>query len=337
MSQPSTLLPLDALRAAFGDAFQQNASLAGHTTAHAGGPADALIAVHSAGELEQAVRRLWELDAPFVILGYGSNVLVSDRGLRCVAVLNRARAVEFHPGSDAAGDAPFVQAESGALISAIARLAALRGLGGFEWAATVPGTLGGAVYGNAGAFGGDMNGSLLLAEILHPHGKEVWPVERMQYSYRSSELKRSRVPAAILAARIRLERSDQGSVQAKMEDFSARRRRTQPPGASLGSMFKNPPGDYAGRLIEAAGLKGARVGAAEISPVHANFFVNHGGASASDIGRLIHLARETVASRFGVRLELEIELLGDWSTVLEDAAAGLEPGRVAKAQEKDER
>ncbi len=145
--------------------------------------------------------------------------------------------------------------------------------------------MGGAIYGNAGAYGGDMNGSLLLAEILHPTGKELWSVERMQYQYRSSLLKRERTASAvILAARLKLERSSPGSVQEKMEAFSARRRSTQPPGASMGSMFKNPPGDYAGRLIEAAGLKGTRIGDAEISTVHANFFVNHGKASAADIG-----------------------------------------------------
>lgn len=313
MIQPSNSLPLDALRAAFGDALQVNASMAAHTTARVGGPAEALIAVSSAADLEQAARRLWELDVPFFILGYGSNVLVSDQGLRGVVLLNRARALQIHAGSQTDEVPPSVLAESGALIGTIARQAALQGLSGFEWAATVPGTLGGAIYGNAGAYGGDMSTSLILAEILHPHGKEVWPVERMQYTYRSSQLKRSRLPAVILTAQLKLERSQPGVVQARMDEFSTRRRRTQPPGASLGSMFKNPPGDYAGRLIEAAGLKGARVGEAEISAIHANFFINHSGASATDIGRLIRLARETVADRFGVWLELEVELLGDWS------------------------
>ncbi len=313
MSLPPNSLPLDALRAAFGDALQVNASMAAHTTARVGGPADALITANSAGDLEHAARRLWELGVPFLVLGYGSNVLVSDQGLRGVVVLNRARAIQIEAGSEETGAAPFVQAESGALIGTIARQAALQGLSGFEWAATVPGTLGGAIYGNAGAYGGDMGTSLVLAEILHPHGKELWSVERMQYTYRSSQLKRSRIPAVILAAQLKLERSRPEQVQAKMEEFSAHRRRTQPPGASLGSMFKNPPGDYAGRLIEAAGLKGARVGEAEISAVHANFFINRGNASATDIGRLIRLARETVADRFGITLELEVELLGDWS------------------------
>jgi UDP-N-acetylmuramate dehydrogenase len=316
-----TSLPLDGLRAAFGDRLQVNASLASCTTARSGGTAAALVTAGSALELEQAARRLWELRVPFTLLGYGSNVLVSDAGLPGVVVLNRARAIKIDPGDAQEGRQPSVWAESGALIGTIARQAAILGLGGFEWAAAVPGTLGGAVYGNAGAYGGDMNGSLALAEILHPTGVETWPVERMQYAYRSSLLKRERKPAVILAAQLKLQRSDPASVQAKMEEFTAHRRRTQPPGASLGSMFKNPPGDYAGRLIEAAGLKGVRAGDAEISPVHANFFINHGGATSTDIGRLIQLARETVARQTGIELELEVELLGDWSGIIERAAS----------------
>ncbi len=314
MSLSSASLPIDALRAAFGDALQENVRLAGHTTARVGGPADAMLAANSAAELEQIACRLWELGVPFYLLGYGSNVLGADSGLRGVVVLNRARSITF----DADSNPPTAWAESGALIGSIARQAGLRGLGGFEWAATVPGTLGGAIYGNAGAFGGDMQHSLLLAEILHPsecsnpEGKERWPVARMQYQYRSSLLKRERRPHVILAGQIRLERGDPQIIQEKMESFSARRRATQPPGASMGSMFKNPSGNYAGRLIEAAGLKGARVGDAEISTAHANFFINHGRASAADIGELIHLARETVADKFGVQLELEVERIGDW-------------------------
>ena len=314
----STSTPIDALRAAFPGILQENASLAGYTTARAGGTADALLVANSASDLEAFSMRLWKMNVPFRVLGYGSNVLVSDSGLREVVMINRARSLII----DAQSQPPMVWAESGALIGTIARQVGLKGLGGFEWAATVPGTLGGAVYGNAGAFGGDMNGSLVLAEILHPTGKELWSAERLQYQYRSSLLKREHIPAVILAARLKLEHSDPQHVQEKMENFSTRRRASQPPGASMGSMFKNPPGDYAGRLIEAAGLKGLRIGGAEISSIHANFFVNHGQASAAEIGQLIHAARETVAEKFGVYLELEVELLGDWSAVQENPNAG---------------
>lgn len=303
-------LPLEALRAAFGSGLQEQASLAGYTTAHAGGPADALLIAKSAGELEQIASRLWDLEVPFRVIGAGSNVLVSDSGLREVVVINRAKSIQV----EVENDPPSVWAESGAHTGTIARQAALKGLVGFEWGATVPGTLGGAVYGNAGAFGGDIASCLVMAEILHPHGKENWPVDRFQYEYRSSILKRERMPAVILAARITLERGEPKAAQEKMSSFSARRRSTQPPGASMGSMFKNPPGDYAGRLIEAAGLKGARFGDAEISPIHANFFINHGNASSAEIGQLIRAARKAVAGQFGIELELEVELLGNWST-----------------------
>jgi UDP-N-acetylmuramate dehydrogenase len=302
---------IQKLREVFGEALQENAVLANYTTAHVGGPADALLPVHTAAELERAVLALWDLGMPFVIIGSGSNLLVSDAGYRGVVVVNRARNIKI----DLHHQPPTVWAESGANIGTIARQVALRGLSGLEWAATVPGTLGGAVFGNAGAHGGDIAANLLLAEILHPiSGKEEWPVDRMQYAYRNSALKR--LPAGqrpvILTARLQLKPADLAEVHARMEQFTNQRRSTQPPGASMGSMFKNPPGDYAGRLIEAAGLKGRRVGGAQISAAHANFFVNDANASAADIGALIALARRTVYESTGIQLELEVELLGDW-------------------------
>jgi UDP-N-acetylmuramate dehydrogenase len=182
-----------------------------------------------------------------------------------------------------------------------------------EWAVSIPGTIGGAVYGNAGAYGADMAQNLVLVEILHrKNGKETWPVEQMDFSYRSSKLKREHPPAVILATRLRLGHSTSAAVQAKMAEYNAQRRRTQPFGASMGSMFKNPAGDYAGHLIEAAGLKGKRIGNVEISDIHANFFINLGQAHASDFYQLILLAQKTVEDKFGVTLALEIELVGDW-------------------------
>ena len=147
-----------------------------------------------------------------------------------------------------------------------------------------------------------------------------WSAQELEFGYRSSRLKSQtsdiRHPTSqrpvVLEAEFELRQSTREECEARAAEFTEKRKRTQPPGASLGSMFKNPPGDYAGRLIEAAGLKGARVGNAEISPVHANFFVNLGGASAKDIYSLICLAREQVRHKFGVTLELEIELVGEW-------------------------
>jgi UDP-N-acetylmuramate dehydrogenase len=303
----SPALPLDLLRATFGQRMQENVPLAPYTSARIGGPADALVTAKSADELAETVSRLWELDVPYLILGGGSNVLVSDRGVRGVVVLNKAKNVRFD-----SGDRPQVHAESGVVFSNLANRVAEKGLSGLEWAATVPGTVGGAVYGNAGAFGGDMAGNLISVELLTESGRETWPVEKMEYGYRTSILKRSTLKFVILAANIRLEHGKKEVVRFKISEFVERRKSTQPPGASMGSMFKNPPGDHAGRLIEAVGLKGTRIGGAEISPVHGNFFVNHGNTRASDIRALIELAQKTVEEKFGVRLELEIELIGDW-------------------------
>ncbi len=187
----------------------------------------------------------------------------------------------------------------------------------------VPGTLGGAVVGNAGAHDGAIAGSLIVAEILHRNAAmklalnqdpiaELWPVERLEYRYRSSLLKSLSGQVVVLAARLQLQRSTLAQAVGAADTFTAYRRRTQPPGATMGSMFKNPPGDYAGRLVEAAGLKGLRRGDAEISTLHANFFVNRGSATAADIYSLIETAHASVKEKFGVSLELEVELVGEW-------------------------
>lgn len=312
-------MPVDTaeqLRQAFPEGLQENAPLAQYTAARIGGPAEFLLTVRSADGLEAAARRLWELQVEFRILGGGSNVLIADAGVSGVVVLNQARAVKFEtePSSRRGVEGePRVWAESGASLGGIARRAAERGMSGLEWAATVPGSVGGAVVGNAGAHGGDTAGSLDRAGILHrEHGRREWGVDELGFGYRTSWLKRNPGQAVVLNGGFRLERSDTESVRAKMAEFNEYRQRTQPTGASLGSMFQNPPGDHAGRLIEAAGLKGARRGEVEISTLHANFFVNRGGGRASDVYALIQLARQTVSERFGVELELEIELVGNW-------------------------
>lgn len=298
---------LTALRERFGEKLQENVVLAPYTSARIGGPADVLVTVSSATELADAVQICWREALPLTLLGGGSNILVSDKGLRGVAILNRAKAVEFRAGAE-----PVIWAESGVVFSNLAHRAAAKGFSGLEWAATVPGTLGGAVYGNAGAFGGDMARDLLRAEVLLEAGRAWWPVDAFGYGYRTSVLKRGEVRAMVLAAEIKLKNSQPAEIKTTIDQFVARRKATQPPGASMGSMFKNPPGDYAGRLIEAAGLKGARIGNVQISPVHGNFFVNEGATSANDVRALIELAQGTVLQKFGVQLELEVELLGEW-------------------------
>jgi UDP-N-acetylmuramate dehydrogenase len=299
--------PIDILYARLGDKVKENVSLAPYTSARIGGPADILITADSADELARTIKLLRKHEMSYLMLGGGSNVLVSDRGVRGVVVLNRAKGVRFH-----SGDQPSVTVESGVIFSNLANRCASKGLAGLEWAATVPGTIGGAVYGNAGAFGGDMEGNLTWAELLTENGREKFTAGQMGYGYRTSILKRGELDAVVLSAELRLENSTKEAVTATIEQFSAHRKATQPPGASMGSMFKNPNGDYAGKLIEAAGLKGTRIGNAQISPVHGNFFINHGATRADDVRALIELVMKTVKEKDGVDLELEVELVGEW-------------------------
>lgn len=308
MQVAAPALPLAALRSAFGERLRENEPLARYTSARIGGQADALLRVASADDLAAAAKALWNLDVPFIVLGGGSNMLISDAGVRELVILNEARKVRFNDS-----DQPSVWAESGAGLGVIARQAAAKGLSGLEWAAGIPGTLGGAVAGNAGAHGGDMSMSLDLAAILHrTAGRQEWSTGDLAYGYRTSWFKQHRNEAVVLSGSLKLAHKPAGEIRAQMDTFLAYRRLTQPPGASMGSMFKNPPGRSAGRLIEAAGLKGKRVGNAQISPLHANFFLNLGEARAADVYALLHEARQTVLEQSGVELELEVELVGEW-------------------------
>jgi len=319
------------LRELFGKRLKFDASIRRYTAAQVGGPVDGLIEIHSLKELEQTVGILWQYQHPFLILGGGSNVLVSDAGVRKIVLINRARQVHF----DELDGQPIVRAESGANFGLVSRLAAARGLSGLEWAAGIPGTVGGAVFGNAGAYGADIAANLLVADILHQTGGwESWDVNRFGFAYRDSVLKRASKASrltyptyphmVIMSAVFQLIRSTPDEVQARIDELVAYRRHTQPPGASMGSMFKNPSGDYAGRLIEAAGLKGYRLGNAKISDLHANFFINLGQANAAEIYELITLARETVFDEFGIKLDLEVELIGDWDIAAGDGTASIE-------------
>ncbi len=300
-------LSLKNLRAALGEQVQENALLAPYTSARIGGPADVLVTVRNADELARVAQICQESNQDYHLLGAGTNLLVSDKGVRGVVILNRARGAEFIEGAE-----KHVWAESGVIISNLARRAAAQGFAGLEWAATIPGTVGGAVYGNAGAFGSDVAHDLMGVEVLTSAGREWWPPQRMEYGYRSSILKRGQARAIILAAKFNLKYGVASEIQSKIEQFNHRRKATQPPGASMGSMFKNPPSDYAGRLIEAAGLKGTRIGNAEISSLHANFFINTSQTRAADIKSLIDLAQSAVKEKFQVTLELEVELIGEW-------------------------
>ena len=295
-------------------AIRLNEPLARYTTARLGGPADVLVEAASAEDLKRLVTAARKWGLPITILGGGANVLVSDAGLRGLVIINKAKRIEFRQSAQ-------VWCESGTVLPTLARECVARGLAGLEWAVGVPGTVGGAVVGNAGAHGRDVAADLLSATILNEANEVVdWPKSDLQFEYRSSRIKRQArsLPVGhparyvVLAATFQLAVADRGELATRADEFNDYRRRTQPSGASLGSMFKNPPGNAAGRLIDQCGLKGTRVGDAEISTVHANFFVNLGQAKASDVKALIDLARQQVLEKFGIELELEIELLGEW-------------------------
>jgi UDP-N-acetylmuramate dehydrogenase len=308
MVMTSAAYLVDVLRLQFGEAVQEHVLLAPYTSARIGGPADILVMVKSATQLRDVIAVLWERGIPYHVLGGGSNILVSDKGVRGVVVLNRAKEVRFE-----SGDQPAVWCEAGVVFSNLANRCASKGFAGLEWAATVPGTIGGAVYGNAGAFGGEISGSLIWAEVLTKRGIEKYSADQMKYAYRSSILKRGDETAIVLSALLRLKNGTKDEVSAKIDEFSERRKAAQPPGASMGSMFKNPAGDHAGRLIETADLKGTRIGNAEISKLHGNFIINHGQTKAEDVRALIRLVQETVAQKMNVQLELEVELVGEWN------------------------
>lgn len=288
---------------------RRDEQLARYTSLHIGGKADLLVVAEDIESLCTVLDLAWQHGVPYRVLGRASNVLVSDGGVRGLVIINRARAIKFLPNA--------VTAESGASFSALARQCIAQGLAGLEWAIGIPGSVGGAVVGNAGAWGGDVASTLLQASLYVPPGEVVeWSADRFQYAYRSSILKHPSMPgeqrAAVLAAGFELRSAELEQLQEKVKQITARRTALQPPGSTCGSIFKNPPGDYAGRLIEAAGLKGHRVGDAEISAVHANFVVNQGSASAAEVMSLIELARNTVDAEFGIPLETEIELIGQW-------------------------
>lgn len=282
--------------------------LAKYTAARLGGPADwVYIARESTEALIEVVSAAWMAGIPTRVLGGGANVLVSDRGFRGLVVINHLDSVAF------AGER--VEASAGASLTTLARRAAARGLTGLEWAASVPGTVGGAVVNNAGAHGADMASNVVSVELIDAvNGRAILAQSDLAYGYRTSSLKaRADRRFVVLSAVLALRQDDPAAVAARIDANIAYRKRTQPPGASLGSIFKNPPGDYAGRLIEACGLKGFTIGGAQISPVHANFFINLGAATAADYRALIEHARAVVAREQGVDLEMEIELVGDWN------------------------
>ena len=271
-----------------------------------GGPADALLEPRTAGEIVTAIEKAAEHDIPVTILGGGTNVLIRDGGVRglTIRLAKALKNVEFN-GNQVAADA-------GVLYPVLANTTAARGLAGLEFATGIPGTVGGAVYMNAGAYGSETVEVLGWADVFRPEAGEVVRMENadLDLSYRHSLL-HERPGWIVLRAGYTLATGDPTKLKARIREFRAQRMNGSPNRPSCGSTFKRPPGDFPGRVIEAAGLKGTRIGQLEVSSVHANYLVNLGGGTAEDALALIALVRETVREKLGVELEAEVRVLGE--------------------------
>jgi UDP-N-acetylmuramate dehydrogenase len=277
-----------------------------HSEYGIGGPADWYLRVRDAAHLARLMQRCHEAGVPVTVIGAGSNSLVLDGGIRGLVVeLPRGRL--RRPSDDV------IELPGGAMMPRAALDCAAQGLGGLEFGIGVPGTCGASVRGNAGAFGTEIKDVLVDCDTLAPDGSEhTFGAAELGFAYRDSRLKRDLAGHVVVAARLRVHEDLPLAVRALTDAIQAERRATQPyDQRSLGSMFTNPPGDHAGRLIDAAGLKGARVGGAEVSLRHANFVINAGGATAADVLALCDLIQRTVAERFGVHLVPEIAILGE--------------------------
>jgi UDP-N-acetylmuramate dehydrogenase len=309
-----------------GVAIRRQVSLAELTTMKVGGPAQYFATVNSVDQLLKLVRWARQIELPYFILGGGSNILISDAGIQGLVIYNRCRQVRVDQAplrcSGPVDERPYLFAESGAAMAGAARTSVHAGLTGLEWAVSVPGTVGGAVVGNAGAHGSEVKDRLENVLLLDEQGDVTeLGVTEMGYAYRDSTLKRRQplqagFKAVVLSANFRLTPGPRAEISARAEQFLGHRRRTQPVEPSLGSTFVNPPGDFAGRLIEAAGLKGASGGGAQISRLHANFIINPGGvgsATASAVWRLIEQVQAVVYQESGIQLTPEVQLVGEWA------------------------
>lgn len=306
---------IEELRTVLGDKAIANEPLSRHTTFGIGGPADLFVVAHTLPELCRYAYLAWEHRVPYFILGSGANLLVSDKGIRGLVIHNQCQAVQIIPGEEEG--IGLVIAESGAELRLVARQAIAQGLAGLEWAVDVPGTVGGAVVGNAGAYGGYVSDNLRGVVVFSPQeGEQWWPVAQLAFGYRTSRFKQNKKAGGfspvILSATFVLHNEEVEQIQERASEYSRRRAESQPNGMSAGSIFKRTSQYPAGFLIENAGLKGARIGGAVVSAQHANFIINQGSATARDVQQLIELIREAVYAKFKIQLELEIELVGDW-------------------------
>ena len=284
--------------------LEEGYALDRHTSFHLGGAAEYFVQTATPRPI---VEGCLERGIPYLLLGAGTNLLIADRGVEGLVIRVVSRA--YHVDGDR------VTAAAGLKMLRLARICADQDLRGFEWAIGVPGTVGGAVYQNAGCWGGELKDCLVEVEGYRPGlGVETWSPDDLALGYRTSALRHGALHGALVeSATLQLAHGDGAAARRQMATWTAERDATQPKQfKNCGSVFRNPPGDSAGRLVDAAGLKGAGEGGAQVSTQHANFIVNNGSATAADVARLIERIQRSVAERFGVRLEPEVERVGKW-------------------------
>ncbi len=298
----------------------ENESLARYTSWRIGGPARYFAEPTTPEALRDVLAWAAARNLRILTLGGGTNVLIRDAGFDGLVVRYRALDVRI----DRQQGELLAWCGAGIPMAGTARRLARQGYDGLVWAEGLPGTMGGAVYGNAGCYGSDTASSITKAWLMVDGEVEEWPVERLAFGYRTSALKRmqhayAHAPASdpaglapiVLAAEVTLREADPLALAQQMEQTAAARRSKTPSGQSCGSVFKNPPGDSAGRLIEAAGLKGTRIGNAQIADRHANYIVNLSGATADDVLRLTDRIQSEVQRQTGITLELEVQVIGE--------------------------
>jgi UDP-N-acetylmuramate dehydrogenase len=296
---------LDTLAAERGIALVPDAPMAPLTTLRVGGPADRLVEPPDADGLLAALRLARDADVPWFVLGNGSDLVVADAGMRGLVIRNRAKAIGV--------EGPRVTADSGTPMAMLVKRCTRQGLTGLEFGISIPGTLGGAVWANAGAHGGELRDVVEWVDAWDPMTDASHRLVNADcgFAYRDSRFKASR--EVVLSAALQLQDGDPDRIAATVAGHQAQRVATQPlADQNAGSVFRNPPGDHAGRLIDAAGIKGFRMGTARVSELHANFIVSDRGGSAADVRALGDAVRATVEERFDVRLDYEIEFVGDW-------------------------
>ena len=310
MAKESDETPLvQALKLISGLKVKMAEPLARYTSMKIGGPADYFIEAETGIALARLLSILNQHQMPFRLLGNGSNVLISDIGVRGAVIRlgGEFKRVEWSEE----GETVRVQVGAAAAVTQLVREAARKGYAGLEFAEGIPGSVGGALVMNAGAYGSEFEKVVDQVEGVTHAGEAVrFSRAQMTFAYRDSQLPAGTV---VTRVRMRLRKEETAQVSSKLRELVSKRKSSQPSGyPNSGSMFRNPPGDFAGRLIEATGLKGKKIGQAQISERHANFMINLGGAKAQDVHQLMELARAEVKKQFGVELVPEVRLLGEW-------------------------